>query len=270
MTVAQKLEKTSGIFFFLGFLLSKLQYLPFPLVSAIFRFLSLGIYSLAYGSWSIACLLHPDHKEHHHKWYGFAQIKEQFLFSSFIGLIATGLSIAAVFVPVLFPPAAWLFLIGNVLWTIGEYHKLKNPPQNNEDVSYTQQKNYFYYAITSCAISLVSAVAATLIVAFPPLMIPITIFSILLYIGLGALAFEYWLHSKSAENTQSIKGSYNQMNDSFGPTASPKQENSLEPRFTKSIFNKPEDKISEIELTTINSHEKSGNEYDLQIHTSSL
>lgn len=93
-----EIRKTSGIFF-LGFLLSKLQYLPFPLVSAIFRFLSLGIYSLAYGSWSIACLLHPDHKEHHHKWYGFAQIKEQFLFSSFIGLIATGLSVAAVLYP---------------------------------------------------------------------------------------------------------------------------------------------------------------------------
>lgn len=81
-------------------------------------------------------------------------------------------------------------------------------------------------------------------------------FSLLLYTGLGALAFEYWLHSKSSENTQSIKGSYKQMNDSFGPTDSPKQSNSIEPRFTKSIFNKPEDKISEIELTTINNYEK--------------
>ncbi|ARB91083.1 hypothetical protein [Legionella longbeachae] len=270
MTVAQKLEKTSGIFFFLGFLLSKLQYLPFPLVSTIFKFLSLGIYSLAYGSWSIACLLHPDHKEHHQKWYGFAQIKEQFFFSSFLGLIATGLSIAAVFVPVLFPAAAWLFLVGNVLWTIGEYHKLKNPPQDNEDFSYTQQKNYLYYAITSCVISLVSAVSATLVVAFPPFLIPITIFSLLLYTGLGSLAFEYWLHSKSSDNPLSIKGSYYQMNDSLGPPISPKKSNAPGPGLTNSIFKRPEDEISEIELTTINTPDIDGNEYDLQIHTSSL
>ncbi|KTD15629.1 hypothetical protein Lgra_0295 [Legionella gratiana] len=270
MTAAQKLEKASGIFFFSGFLLSKLQYLPFPLVSAIFRFISLGIYFLAYGSWSIACLLHPDHNEHHHKWYGFAQIKEQLLFSSFVGLVATVLSVAAVLVPVLFPPAAWLFLIGNVLWAIGEYHKLKNPPQSKEDFSYTQQKNYLYYAITSCAISLVTAISATLIVAFPPLTIPITIFSLLLYVGLGALAFEYWLNSKTSENRQSIKGSYHQMSDSLGPTISPKPSNSLEPNFTKDIFNKSEDKVSEIELIPINTHEESDHEYGFQIPTSSL
>lgn len=125
MTVAQKLDKASGIFFFAGFLLSKLQYIPFPLASAIFRFISLGIYSLAYLCWLTASLLHPDHPVNYRKWYGFAQIKEQFLLSSFVGLTATVLSVAAVFVPVLFPPAAWLFLIGNAIWAIGEYHKLK-------------------------------------------------------------------------------------------------------------------------------------------------
>lgn len=270
MTAAQRLEKASGIFFFSGFLLSKLQYIPYPLVASIFRFVSLGIYFLAYGCWSTACLLHPDHKEHRNKWYGFAQIKEQFLFSSFVGLVATGLSVGAVFLPVLFPPAAWLFLIGNVLWTIGEYHKLKNPPPNNADFSYTGQKNYLYYALTSSAMSLVTAIAATLIIAFPPLAVPITAFSLLLCVGLGALALDYWLKSGNSANQKPVKESYNQMSDSLGPTNSPKASNSLEPTFTKSIFSTPKDKVSEIELAPINSYEQNENQHGFQISTSSL
>lgn len=240
MTVAQKLDKASGIFFFAGFLLSKLQYLPFPLVSAIFRFVSLGVYSLAYLSWLTASLLHPDHKEHFRKWYGFAQIKTQFFLSSFIGLTATIISVAAVFIPALFPPAAWLFLIGNAIWAIGEYHRLKNPPLGDDNFSSTRQKSYVSYAATTTAISLIAAIAATLIVCFPPMAIPITIFSLLICVGLGALAFEFWLNCNLGKHEpDQVPDSYNEMTEILGPSLSSEPSTEPKPGCFNSLFDKP-------------------------------
>lgn len=254
MTVAQKLDKASGIFFFSGFLLSKLQYIPFPLVSAIFRFVSLGVYLLAYLSWLTACLLHPDHEEHYRKWYGFAQIKEQFLLSSLVGLIATVISVAAVFIPALFPPAAWLFLLGNIIWTIGEYHKLKNPPAQDDNFSYSKQKTYLSYAATTCAITLVTAIAATLMFFFPPLAIPITIFSLVVCVGLGALAFEFWLNSAFGDHKPTpTPESYAQMSDTLGPSPALELSDTPEPGCWNGLFNrtnhkpvKPSPKPSEL------------------------
>ncbi|KTC89036.1 hypothetical protein OQJ15_05465 [Fluoribacter dumoffii] len=236
MTVAQKLEKASGIFFFTGFLLSKLQYIPFPLAAAAFRFISLGVYLLAYLSWLTASVLHPDHREHHLKWYGFAQIKEQFMLSSFIGFTATIISVAAVFLPALLPPAAWLFLLGNIIWTIGEIHKLKNPPQPHDKSSYSRQEAYVSYAITSSVMTLVTAASATLIFLFPPAAIPITIFSLIICTGMGALAFEFWLKSTFSDLTQDeINDSYAQMGDSLGPSDSLELTEAPEPGYWKSL-----------------------------------
>lgn len=245
MTVAQKLDKASGILFFAGFLLSKLQYLPFPIVSAVFRFVSLGIYLLAYLSWLTASILHPDHKEHYLKWYGFAQIKEQFFYSSFIGLGATILSVAAVFIPALFPPAAWLFFLGNLVWTVGEYHKLRNPLDKN--ASYSKQSAYCGYATTSSAISFVTAISATLIFIFPPMAIPITIFSLIVCVGLGALAFEFWLNSSFGDHKPATgpgPGSYVQMGDTLGPSPSPEHADTPEPGCWSGLFSSPNDKTN--------------------------
>ncbi|CAM2895375.1 Uncharacterised protein [Legionella steigerwaltii] len=249
MTVAQKLDKASGIFFFAGFLLSKLQYIPHPLASAIFRFVSLGIYLFAYLSWLTACLLHPDHKELYRKWYGFAQIKEQFFLASLIGFGATILSVAAVFIPALFPPAAWLFLIGNILWAIGEHHKLKNPPQDDPSFSYPKQQAYLFYARTSCVISLVTAIAATFIFVFPPAAIPITIFSLVICAGLGALAFEFWLNSTFGDHKPTlVPGSYAQMGDTLGPSNALDHADTPEPGCWSSLFNRQSDKPTKLSL----------------------
>ncbi|KTD73170.1 hypothetical protein [Legionella tucsonensis] len=247
MTIAKKLDKASGIFFFTGFLLSKLQYIPFPLASAIFRFVSLGIYSLAYLSWLTASLLHRDHPVNYRKWYGFAQVKEQFLLSSFVGFTATVLSVAAVFIPVLFPPAAWLFLIGNAIWAIGEYHKFKNPPTDDANYSSTRQKNYVSYAVTSTSISLVAAIAATLIFVFPPMAIPITIFSLIICAGLGALAFEFWLNCTFGNHKpDQIPESYTEIGDSLGLSVTQEPSNSPEPGCFNCLFPKPIKKSSNL------------------------
>ncbi len=230
MANAKYFDKASGIFFFSGFMLSKLQYLPFPVVSAIFRFISLSSYLLAYGSWFIANLLHPGHQEREDKWYGFAKIKEQFLFSSLIGFIATVLSVVAITVPVLFPPAAWLFMFGNLIWTIGEYHKLNNPPIDDADFSRTRQQSYFAYAATTTTISLITAAAATLMLIFPPAAIPITIFSLLICVGLGVLAFEHWLDSSfGAHKPSPAPSSHKKMGNELAPSLSAENTHSPAP-----------------------------------------
>lgn len=270
MTVAKKLDKASGIFFFTGFLLSKLQYIPSPLVSALFRFISLGIYSLAYLTWFLASLLHPDQKEQHYrKWYGFAQIKEQFLFSSLIGFIATILSVAAVFVPPLLPIAALLFFIGNLMWAIGEYHKFKSPPPLDQNFSMARQKSYVSYAATSTAISLVAAIAATLIFFFPPLAIPITIFSVLVCIGLGALAFEFWLNSNFGKVAPTpVTESYQQINESLGPSPSPDSRYSPEPGFFKDLFSSPTNKSSQSYELLVIDRKETPDEHSLSLNSS--
>ena len=263
MNAEQKLEKSSGFFFFAGFMLSKLQYLPFPIVSAVFRFLSLGLYFGGYSSWFAASLMQPGQKQPKDKWYAFAKLKEQFLFSSLVGFIATALSVAAVFVPVLFPPAAWLFFLGNVIWAIGELHKLKHPPAHKEDFSHTRQKAYLSYAITTTAISLVTALAATLMVVFPPATLTITIFSLLICVGLGALALECWLNSNFGKHEPLKKAdSYTNITDELGASPTPAPKNDLAPRphqgkrkgfFTCCSAEVPDDAI---EMTPLNEASK--------------
>lgn len=261
MTVEKILSKSSGGLFFSGFMLSKLQYLPFPVVSAAFRFISLGLYLLGYISWFVASLLQPDHKHHHDKWYGFAKIKEQFLLSSCIGFIGAILSVVAVFIPILFPPAAFIFFLGNIIWTIGEFHKLKNPPGHDEHFSSTQQKSYVHYAVTTTAISLITAVAATLMVIFPAMTLTITIFSLLVCVGLGALAFEFWLDTNfgkhSPTHTQYIPQheSYSTMSHGFGSSCVLEHSFSLESDELKTIPPSPLFKrVSTSEETSQNDH----------------
>lgn len=237
MVNARKLDRTSGFFFFSGFMLSKLQYVPFALVAGTFRFLSLGFYLVGYGLWFASNYLRPGHQQHHNEWYGFAKMKEQFILSSAIGFIATALSVAAVFLPVLFPPAAWLFVLGNVVWAIGEYHKLKNPPKDDDDFSTSRQKAYLAYTVTTTGISLITAVSATLMILFPPVAIPITIFSLLLCTGLGFLSFEFWLNSSyGAHKADSIPGSHSKMSAELGSSLSHDNSPSPEPQQGKALF----------------------------------
>lgn len=200
MNKAQKFNTASGFFFFFGFIVSKLQYLPFSPVSALLPFISLALYLGGYTAWFSANLLESGSKKFSPKeWQYFIQTKIHFMIASLIGIIATGLSLAAVFVPVIFPPAAWIFFLGNLFWIAGEYYKLKNPHQE-KNFCLKQQEAKFNYAITTATMALITALAATLIFLFPPLIVPITVFSVLLSIGLGILAFEFFLKASFPPN----------------------------------------------------------------------
>jgi hypothetical protein len=231
MSKASYLGRTSSFFFFLGFMLSKLQYLPFSAFSATFRMISLGFYLGAYATWFLASFFQDGHFKKENRWYGFAKIKEQHLLASLLGFVATVLSLAAIFTPILFIPAAWIFLAGNVIWTISEYHKLKNPPHSNEDFSYMRQRAYVMYSMTTTTIGLVTAVAASLMLVFPLASVPITVFSLFICVGLGFYAFEKWLDSSLGDHEPIIKrGSFNVMTNELGPSCSNDKKNSPEPK----------------------------------------
>ncbi len=237
MPTTKYLEKTSGPLFFTGFIASKLQYVPFAAAAAAFRFLSLGLYLVAYSFWFAASYNQPEHERAHKEWYGFAQIKEQFLFSSLAGFIATAVSVAAIFVPALFPPAAWLFVLGNTLWTIGEYHKLNNPPKD-QDFSYSQQEAYTSYALSTSIISVISAISATIMFFFPPITMALSIFTILVCAGFGVLACEYLLDYNFGDHPTTFTSSADAMEKGLGASITPQNDltNTKEPVHTKQIF----------------------------------
>ncbi|MDR3501830.1 MAG: hypothetical protein P4L79_04530 [Legionella sp.] len=231
------LEKSSGPLFFTGFIASKLQYVPFAAAAAAFRFISLGLYLIAYSFWFAASYNQSEHERADKEWYGFAQIKEQFLFSSLAGFIATVVSVAAIFVPALFPPAAWLFVLGNTLWTIGEYHKLNNPPKD-QDFSYSQQEAYTSYAVSTSIISVISAISATIMFLFPPITMALSIFTILVCAGFGVLACEYLLDYNFGDHPTTFTSSADAMEKGLGAGVSPQNNPSHthEPVHTKKIF----------------------------------
>jgi hypothetical protein len=207
---SKKLDKASGFFFLAGFLAGKIRYLPLTIVSSILTSLSLALYLTGYTLWFIASHLYPEHAQHKDKWYGFAQFKEQNLLAAALGLIATVLSVSAIFFPILLIPAAWAFLASNSIWTIGEYHKLNNPHPLDETYSHTHQKSYLNYAITMTAIAAITAASTTLIFFFPPIAIPLLFLSTVVCLGLGAMAIESWLnfsfgnHKKTPYSESSI------------------------------------------------------------------
>lgn len=193
MSNATRLTKASSVFFFFGFTASKIRYVPIVIASALLSLISLGLYLIGYLLWFIGSHIQTDHSKHDHKWYGFAQFKEQYRLAALLGLVATAFSAIALFAPVLIIPAVWLFLGSNIFWAIGEYHKLNHPPQNDPDYSQGHQLAYLSYAITMSVITLLAATSTTLILLFPPLIAPIMIVSTVLSIGLGTLVVEYWL-----------------------------------------------------------------------------
>lgn len=219
MTQAKKISKASSYFFLLGFIASKIQYLPLAFISSIINLVALGFYFAAYGLWFISSHFQPSQKEKNNEWYGFAQFKEQYLYAATIGLIASTISMMAFFFPVLLPPAAWLFFCSNMVWSIGEYHKLNNPPETDENYSHSYQKSSLSYSITMTAITLTTAISATLIFLFPPITISVIIASTITCMGLGILAAEYWLDYTFGDHkkTSVINHSYNHMQESLGP-----------------------------------------------------
>ncbi|MBI2785279.1 MAG: hypothetical protein HYX60_02780 [Legionella longbeachae] len=116
--------------------------------------------------------------------------------------------------------------------SIGEYHKLHNPPINDSQFSKTRQHAHLSFTIMLSLISLISAIATTVIFLLPPIALSISIFSVLLCVGLGISAFEFWLDSNfGSHKPPPIPGSYHQMSKKLLQSCTPIPENSPEPNF---------------------------------------
>lgn len=183
------------------------------MIATVCKFIALGLNLIGYSAWFIANWLMPDQKRLTNKWYGFAKIKEQLLFSTLMGFIGTTLCSVASLLPFLFPSAAWIFLIGNIMWTVAELHKLYNPPVNKEYIS-PNQHAVFSYTLTITAISLVTAIATSLAFVFPPATLPITLFSSLICASLSVEALKYQYESTfGIQESSPFFGSYDTMTE---------------------------------------------------------
>ena len=198
---------------------------------------SLLLYLAGYTLWYVSSHLYPDHQPEYTEWYGFAQFKEQNTYAASLGILAALVSMAAIALPVLALPAAWLFFSGNAIWTIGEYHKLKNPLKD-EHYSETYQRSYLSYALAMTTIGLIGALAATLIFIFPTISIPALALSGVLSLGLGLVALDFFLDFKFGDHkkTPGIKTSYDKMTNELGASLQLEDTPSPAPHQGKELF----------------------------------
>ncbi|CEK10895.1 hypothetical protein [Legionella hackeliae] len=203
MKIAERLDTASGVFFFLGFVVSQLQYSPFVLLAALANLGTLFFYSIGYGLWLIASQLYPEYPRKQDCWYGFIEVKNQHRIAATLGTIAMLCCIAGIFLPVCLITAGWLFFASNLIWCIAEYHKQKIHPTHSN-----AQSAYMKYAILSTLLALIPAAAATISMFFPPAALCAFIVSTSLGFSLGALSFYCWLEYTLDINEQPLPQSY--------------------------------------------------------------
>jgi hypothetical protein len=262
MSTTISLNKITTFFFGAGFVFLKIQQLPIPAFSLIVKIIAFVLYLIAYSLWLIRTLIDPDEKTAQDQWYNFAQLNEQFRLSALLGMLGCVLSIAGVFFPVFLLPAAWLFLIGNTIWTIGEYHKTNIPPNHDPLYSQSHQSAYLSYAIYITSMTLVTTLVTTLIFIFPAISVPLLICSSLICLGLGLLAWERWIEANYGEHppNQVVNESYEQMNYLLGPSQSVSHEQTVthakrfEPDNSyEKLFQNPNENSSEIAFNSVHS-----------------
>lgn len=260
MTIRTILNRICTILFGAGLVCLKIHNLPIPVVSTIIGFIAYGLYLTAYSLWFFRTLLDPAQKEIQTNWYGFLQYKGQFGLSALLGILGCVLSIIGFFIPILVVPAAWLFLACNTLWTIGEYHQYKTPPQEDEQYSESYQSVYLSYAIVVTTITLLSTLATTLTFIFPPITIPLMIFSGAICFGLSLLAWGYWINATFGDHPtlHEIKDSYFQMSDLLELSPTPSNALFLDDELSlnecddySSLWNRLNEESSEIQTNVV-------------------
>ncbi|GGI75289.1 hypothetical protein [Legionella impletisoli] len=183
------LDKISGNLFLGGLFLSKLRYIPVLAIRPILDLMSLLAYLVGYIAWYAATIFYPNHPRKRDRWYGFTEFKEQYQLASLVGLFST---ILCLINPALILVSVWLFTLSNMIWAISEYHRFKHPPAYEEGFSYERQAMYLRYTMAALVVSLITAVATTVAVLFPPAAIATLVLSALYGNALTLLAFYYW------------------------------------------------------------------------------
>lgn len=220
MSHAERLDKASTAFFFAGFVVSKLHHTPFVVLATLSNIGSLFLYTLAYGLWFLASRLYPDYPRKAQSWYGFTEFKNQHRIAVVLGVAAIVSCLAAITMPLAIIPATWLFAFSNSVWCISEYHKKQNPPTDDREYSSSLQTTYFRYAVTTVAMSFLTALDTTIVIFFPTAAVLTLTFSSVAGVGLGALSLYYltdYIYQKHTPDA--LNASYIQMIDPFDLTS---------------------------------------------------
>ncbi|ASQ45734.1 hypothetical protein [Legionella clemsonensis] len=238
MRIAERLDTASGVFFFLGFVVSQLQHSPFVFLAALSNLGALFFYSIGYALWLAACQLYPDYPRQKTHWYGFVEVKNQHRIAAILGAIAIICCVAGIFMPAMLVPASWLFFASNLVWCIAEYHK-HNITQNTSHA----ETAYMQYTVLSTVMTLVPAIGATISLFFPPAALFTFIISTTLGISLGSLSLYCWLDYTLGREFRSESDSYQlltnslEIEQSLPPSPSP---NPLQNSYNALWQNKPE------------------------------
>lgn len=200
MNFARTMDKASGMFFFAGFFASKLKTLPFATFSLITYITSLSLFLLGYSFWLIACHFYPDHARLYGHWFALREFREQSKTSALLGLIGIiGCFTAFMFPPIILP-ALWLIVGSNIIWSVSQFHKMRNPPHYEEDFSSTRQSAYLNYVLIMTAVSLITALSATIAVMIPPIGATVLTLSAIYGFLVTLGAFYFWFECNLGEH----------------------------------------------------------------------
>jgi hypothetical protein len=187
------IEKNKSFFFFIGFVATKLRYIPFPRILILSNIVALIAYSLGYIFWLIACQFYADSPNPGKHWYSFAQFKNQHRIAALLGIIAMVCCVTSLFIPNFLITGSWLFAISNCISSISEYHKLKASYMHDEDYSHSQQECFFHFSIAIASLTLMMAMISTLSILYPTYSLSLYVVSIFSENVLSTTACYYWL-----------------------------------------------------------------------------
>lgn len=227
MGKATTLEKISNFFFFTG---SVLKNLPLIIISPWFTLTYLLSFFIGYTLLLVDTSFDLDHQKLRKHWHGIAEIENQTIFAAVLGIIATLITLLAVFSPVLVIPGAWIFFISNAVRANKEYCLLKNHQKNDLEYNHEYQKSFVNFTFTTTIMSLVTALSITFIFIFPPLAPVIIVSVICSNLILGGFAVQYWLEFNRHEHqkeTQALANSYQQLFKKLVTTCSLNTSNDL-------------------------------------------
>ncbi len=212
---ANRLAYASGIFFFVGFAAAQLHFGPLVFITIHTRFLSLLAYFIAYSLWFAGCQFYPNQFDSGDEWYNFAQFKHQHTMAAVLGMLAVVCGISAFFFPPIALAASWLYVLSNCLWLISEYHKKENPSLHGKEYSGDQQSTYLTYAKLVTTMTLITAIATTIAILAPTFAVTVIILTGAFSIGLGSLAFIYWVDYTFGDYVPDNQNVTNTQNNSY-------------------------------------------------------
>jgi hypothetical protein len=195
----EKIDSASSSLFFAGFMISKLRFIPLGILSLPFAIFSLLLYLSGYCAWlaysSLAAIHHPEINTHNPFTYSyFKSHLEQYNQSSILGIVATCIAIAAIWLPPLAIVSAVFYLLSNLFWVAGEYNKYKVYKHDN-DARLASQKEYLTYSVLALSVSIITVFSLSSVLLLPamlPVVIPAASF---ISFVLSLYAFAKWIDS---------------------------------------------------------------------------